>query len=636
VNNFVYNYNPKLVRFIFTISVIMRTEKFLLYLLMCVLAVFSFLFCFYGINPSLHYHYQQIAWQSSKLFLDYNLAFSGGIGEYFTLFISQLFFSKILGSAIVAISGFLISFLIYITIKNQWKNSKLLMLLIPLVQVIVLAPMCDYRYPFSITVNLVIVSGFLFLCTLFAKKTGITISFHTIIAGILLYYISGGMYFLIFMVSSLILLLKKPDGKMLINVVLILSIAILIPFVAYQFIFLTSLNNSYFRSTPDVAAMLRYSRPNLFYIVLAIIPSILLLGRLLTIIPFWEKLLLNNNKLKLAIAAQVFILTMVSGFIIYNSYKPLEKTKIEIDYLASQQNWEKVISMSEQLGSYDRMVNFQFNRALLNTGQVLDKFFDYDQLLGVQGLFLEKPFASEVTLPSSDIYFDLGNIDESQRFAFESETLMKNSPRVLKRLVLNCIIMEKMNAANTYINILAANPMEKDWVKKYREYINNPNLAAADPLILKKRQDMSKTEGISGTPPIKLLNQLKKNPHNKGAFEYLIALDLMEHDLTSLEMDFSFIKDLNYKKLPVVLEEAIIIFKSQGKDNAFLNSVRISESTTNRFREFAKLTSASKGDREKAKQATLAYKNTYWYYVLFLSPKVTKVTLNTQAVEANY
>jgi transglutaminase-like putative cysteine protease len=110
----------------------------------------------------------------------------------------------------------------------------------------------------------------------------------------------------------------------------------------------------------------------------------------------------------------------------------------------------------------------------------------------------------------------------------------------------------------------------------------------------------------------------------------------MEHDVVSLTEDFQYINKLNYKKLPVVLEEAVILYRSQGKNNEFFNRIRVSEPTAQRFREFAKLTSAAKGDREKAKQATQAFKNTYWYYVLFISPKVTNLKLDTKPVEANY
>lgn len=633
----------------------MKFEKVFLFSLMVFQAVFSFLFCLFYVDTALHLHFQQIAWQSDKLFVDYYFAFPGGAIEYFTLFLTQFFYSNILGSAIVAISGLLISFFVYKTVFLKFGKYYFFYWLILLMQMLFLVLMFDYRYHFSITVNLLFVSGFLFLNTLLERKFELSFPFHLILIGTVVYYCCGGMYFLVFMVSSLILQLKKRDTKMLFNALLIIVTIFLVPFLAYKFFFLSSLNSSYFRATPDVAAMLRYSRPLIFYIGLASIPTILLF---VMIVDFFYSFLQNKQKrkrkphksmvenrlkipdwnktTKVAVFAQIGASLIISTLLVYILYKPSEKTKVEIDYYATQNNWGKVIELSEKIENYDRMVNFQYNRALLNTDQVLEKLFDYDQLLGSQGLFAEKPFTSEVTLPSSDLYFDLGNIDESLRFAFESETLMKNSPRVLKRLVLNCIIMNKLAAAKTYINILAANPMEKNWVEKYSTFIDNPNLVNYDSLFMKKRADMSKTEGLIGTPPLKLLSQLEKNPKNKAAFEYLIAVDLLEHDLSSLEADFRFINGLDYKKLPVVLEEAFILFRSQERNNEFLNNIRISQETTVRFREFAKLTSASKGDREKAKLSTVNFKNTYWYYVLFLSPKVTNLKLETRPVDANY
>ncbi|HPE74726.1 MAG TPA: DUF6057 family protein [Draconibacterium sp.] len=630
----------------------MKSEKSFWYFVMVLFSVFTFLFCFFAVDTSLHHHYQQIAWQSGNLFLNYYCAFPGGIAEYLTLFISQFFASNLIGSVLLALSGFLVSFFLFKTIYSKIQRFSILFFVVPILQIILLAVMFDYHYHFSITVNLLLVSVLLFVNTEIDRRTGSKISFHTYISGIVIYYISGGIFFLIFMFSAFVLSLGKPEIKRILNTLLIIAFAFLIPFTAYHFITLGSLNSSFFRATPDVAAMLRYSRPIIFYIELAAIPFIIFL---IVISSFFRKKVKKTKKLvkdraksetaeiplkndyrKYKAAGVLFVLATGSLVILKFTFSPAEKLKIEIDYYANQQNWEKVILLSSKIEKYDRMVNFQFNRALLNTGQVLEKLFDYEQLLGSKGLFIDRPFASEVALPNSDLYFDLGNIDESQRFAFESETLMKNSPRVLKRLILNCIIMEKMDAAETYLNILSKNPTEKKWVEKYRAFIQNPNLAMSDSLIVRKRKDMNKTEGIFGSPPLKLISQLERNPKNKGAFEYLIALDLLDHDLTSFEEDLKYLGGLQYKKLPVAIEEAVILFRSQAKSKGFLNIIRISETTTQRFREFAKLTSASKGDREKAKQATTDFKNTYWYYVLFLSPKVTNLKLETKPVDTNY
>lgn len=632
----------------------MKSGKFVLYLFLTATTAFTFIFCIYAIKPTLHYHFQQIAWQTGTLFREYYLVFAGGPAEYLALFVSQFFKSNLAGSLIISVSGLILSFLILKAIDFEFDTFLLKLLVLPLIQIVVVALMCDYKFNFSVIINLIIVSGFLFLSSVFEKKTEPVILYHKVLTGVFIYYISGGIYFLIFILASIFLAIKRPVKTAVINVVLLTATAVTVPYLAHQIIFLTSLNNAYFRAMPDVAAMLRYEKQPLFYAGLAIIPVVILIAKILLIISESKKgnpssgkkvdksgnpiLLVSalNYKWSFILVPQVFLLLITTGIIIYNAYNRVERKKIEIDFHAYNKNWEKVISLSKEVDKYDRMVNFQYNRALSNTGQLLEKLFTYEQKLGSQGLFLDKPFTSEVALPNSDIYFDLGNIDESQRFAFESETLMKNSPRVLKRLILNCFIMNKPEAASTYINILAANPMEKKWVKKISEYITNPDLIASDPLISQKRRDMNKTEGMLGTPPLKLLSQLEKNPVNKTAFEYLIAFDLMEHDAASLTEDLKFIGQFKYEKLPAALEEAIILFRTQVKNNELFNLIRISDSTSERFREFAKLTSAAKGDREKAKQATSAFKNTYWYYVLFLSPRVTNLKLETKPVDANY
>lgn len=632
----------------------MKPKRVLLYLLMAVTAMFSFFFCLIAVDVSLHHHFQQIAWQSGQTYLKYHLFFAGGLAEYLSLFVAQFFYSNWLGSFIVSLFGLLISLFVFKTISVRWEKLHFSYFFIPLIQIIVLALMCDYRFHFSVIFNLFMVSAFLLICIILQNKYGFAISYHNIITGILLYYISGGIYFLIFMFSSILLLSLKSLKYWITNTLVFLVLAFLLPYLAHRFIFLSSLQSSFFRSTPEVAAILRYSRSVLFFIALAIIPFIFLVAHLSSV-----NLNLNRSKKTskrkssvkpviqktsnkefnfrfYVIGIQFILLLTVSGFILFKNYKPAEKLKIDIDFQANRQNWNKVLELCSKTKTYDRMVNFQFNRALLNTGKLLENLFDYEQLLGSQGLFLDRPFAAEVALPNSDIYFDLGNIDESQRYAFESETLMPYSPRVLKRLILNSLIFDNRKAANTFLNVLASNPMEKKWSDNYRSYVENGEKAGFDSLIVMKRSDMNKTEGMIGTPPLKLINQLEKNPKNKAAFECLIAFDLLEHDLASFSEDLKYMSKLGYTKLPKLMEEAVVLFRSQTRNNEFLNRIRISKQTTERFNEFAKLTSAAKGDRNRAKKATVEFKNTYWYYVLFLSPKVTGLRIETRPVEAIY
>lgn len=623
----------------------MKTEKNIVFITVSAFAFISFLVVFLVINPVLHYSEQQIAWLNGIHFLNYYFTFPGGLAEYFTLFISQFFYSKWAGSVVVAVIPWLIAVLLANIIFFKTKSSFLPVLFFPLIQLSVLILMSDYLFNFSMVINLFVVSLFLFCCFYAEVRLKLNLYFSLLPSLFTIYIVSGGVYFLIFTISAILLLFFKPDRSKLILASILIILAGLIPWFSYKFVYLTNLEHAFLRSVPDVAPMLRYSKPTLFLVTLAIIPLIIAVN---LITESFRNASKKKPTKKISIPVKTTfkkilpLLLQTSGFLVfavitfYYAHKPQEKLKAEIRFSAFQEKWDDVLLKYPKVECYDRMVNFQFNQAIAHSGQMLEQLFNYPQVLGTQGLFLDRPFTSEVALPNSDLYFDLGNIDESQRFAFESQTLMAYSPRVLKRLILNSLILEDYEAAKTFSNVLSKNPVENDWLKKYENILENPEKAVDNKLVAEKRDIFARQGGLFFTPRDKMLILLNKNNGNKMAFEYLIAFDLMEHDLASFTDDMKFYNNQGYKKLPKTIEEAVVLFLSQRPDNNFLRSFHVSPETVNHFREFVKAMNSAKGDKEKAKVQAAAFSNTYWYYVLFVSPVVTKVKLETKPSEANY
>ncbi len=623
----------------------MKTKKNLAFIAISGFALISFFVVFLLINPVLLYSEQQIAWLNGIHFFNYYLTFPGGLAEYFTLFISQFFYSKLIGAIIIALIPLLTVILLFKSLILRLKTIFLPVLFLPLLQVLILSLTTDYLFNFSVVINLFFVSLFLFCCFYAETKFKINLFFTFIPSLFIMYIVSGGVYILIFAISAILLLSYKPDRPRLLLILILAILSLLIPWFSYKFVYLTTLEQAFLRSVPDVAPMLRYSKPTLFLVTLGIIPFIIIVNLIAEFFRNTAKKNMSsktspaiNSTLKriLPLIIQTTGVLVFGILIFYNAYKPQVKLKAEIKLSAVQEKWDDVLLKIQEVEGYDRMVNFQFNRAIAHTGQMLERLFDYPQVLGTQGLFLDRPFTSEVALPNSDLYFDLGNIDESQRFAFESQTLMAYSPQVLKRLILNNLILENYEAAKTFSHVLSENPVENDWVKKIENMLEIPEKAVENNLVAEKRDIFARQGGLFFTPRDKMLILLGKNSHNKLAFEYLIAFDLMEHDLASFTNDMKFYNDQGYKKLPKTIEEAIVLFLSQRPDNQFLRSFRISSETGKHFREFVKVMNSSQGNKEKAKIQAAAFRNTYWYYVLFVSPVVTKVKLETKPSEANY
>jgi len=83
-----------------------------------------------------------------------------------------------------------------------------------------------------------------------------------------------------------------------------------------------------------------------------------------------------------------------------------------------------------------------------------------------------------------------------------------------------------------------------------------------------------------------------------------------------------------YSSLPRVFQEALIIMST----NKFQvdKSYHIEEPTMKTYFTFWNIYQANYNDNKTALRLLHSYKNTLYYYILFDSPKVTKMTLNDE------
>ncbi len=640
----------------------MKLKNIRLYIVVLLTTVFCYFYSFFEISPELIKHSQQIAFQFDYQFFVGFTNYSGGIAEYVALFISQFFYSDTIGSLIIALSGLLLSVLLYQILKQKWNKVKLSFLIIPLPQIIQLALQADYKYPFSISLNLLLLFSFSFFALHIAKRQWVSIYLIILVLGAMLYYISGGIYFLVFMSAMLLLNLKTSENK-IITIVFHIVIAGLLPYLFYRFLLFDSFYNAYLKSIPDVAKLIIYRIPGLFYLHLNFLLISIALMYTLSLPVFTkkkpdqiekptklkqakskkqkkqvgqrnikkQKTKSRNNAPKLkfglpyiSILVQIIILVFASYILISSNEHIIDKYRNQIDYYAYNQEWDKVIRLGKEAPKYDRMINFQYNRAIAHNGNLLDSLFTYEQLAGARGLFIDNPFAGEITIPASDLYLDLGNINEALHYAFEAQTLIFYSPRVLKRIIDCSIIKRNFRVASEFLNIISNNKLENKWVMQYKNYIQDTALVNKVEWINDKRLNLSENDTLSFHPRDKMINILNQNPENKMAFEYLIAFTLLEQDMKGFLKGLTYIKNFKYKKIPSVIEQAIILSATTNPDLKYLRKIKISAKVKQQFKEFSLIMKKYKQNNEAKRNAMQKFKNTYWYYILFLSPRVTK------------
>ncbi|HAH25015.1 MAG TPA: hypothetical protein DCL77_14885, partial [Prolixibacteraceae bacterium] len=485
------------------------------------------------IEPLMHYHFQQMGFLTSFEFFKNYSVYPGGLSDYLAEFISQFFSFNFFGSflivAVASLQG-LIAVDLVTRLVGKGRMAYSIFALVALFGVMVL---CDYRYPYYASIRLLSAFVFTWAYYFINKKYPKQSLFCWPVLALLLFYLAGGPALFVYTLSTTAILIYTAKTKTWMKVIpVFLLFAGIVPYLGYKFLFQQSLGNLYRIITVKPPELLAYST---FYQLIAyytLLPLILFLFLFLVKSPEKEEVI----KLKKGKAApkvsfykkpyfslylQVAVVALLGGFLFMQSHSTFKKNILKIEYFAETEQWIKVIKMAEEIDIYDFRANFQINRAYAHLGQLPERLFDYPQILGVNGLFYDNSnINGSFTMPNSDLYFDLGFMSESQRWAFEGQTLMPNSPRILKRLIMINLINRKYQLAGEFLSVLDQNMLCHDWVSKYQKYVSDTTLTNTDPLIREKRRFNPQTNYVHIEPLEDLKLLFDTNKENSFAYNY--------------------------------------------------------------------------------------------------------------------
>ena len=265
------------------------------------------------------------------------------------------------------------------------------------------------------------------------------------------------------------------------------------------------------------------------------------------------------------------------------------------------------------------LAQYHINRALYHTGRLPISMLDYPQDWGINGLILPLTFIT-APLQKSDVYFELGHMNEAHRWAHESLTILGDTPWTLQQLALINIFKGEPKTAHKYFELLKKNPLFKKWAQQHEDYISNEVLLMEDERLRQIRTWVNHTDFISrADAPLEDLEfLLENNPSNKMAFEYLMAGYLLTGQISKLGKQMYRLKDFGYPGIPRLYEEALFLNLIRTNPETLKEKAhQFHRETLIRFQGFQKILAGSKQDRkaalEKLKQL---YGNSYWYYVL--------------------
>jgi hypothetical protein len=597
-------------------------------------SVLAFLCLFCVLDPRLIYQQQQPVFFRGTDFFGGFTSVPGGLSDYVSAFLSQFLVYRFAGALLI--TGLLTAVIIA---SSGLLNVIIRPRRIPLLEfgpaLALLALHANYRFPLSISLALLVSlsATYLFLCIPARRFASRTALFILCFSGT--YWCTGSQAFLfaILCISHDFIVSKKYVQG---TVCLLISAAV--PWLTYSYLIIITFRKAFLSQSPFYYDFKLPFAPYFLYAVLILIFPLRLvlanppkaLGHAATERPRrkFRSLLVTMPVLALVIAA-------LTGF----SFDEAGKTSLTMDSLAQGEAWASLIkemhSIMEQkdpakmypLYQNRYMLPFYVNRALYHKGILLDSMFAFWQLQPPAGMLQPYDLGEHYPLFCSDVYFDIGFVNASQRWAYEAYATSK-TPRVLRRLGLACVCAGLRKDALRCSAMLEKTvlPQGATWSRSLAALCAGDTAPGHDDQVDRVRSIMPETDfimhGIGDGQNLDLAVLFDQKRNNRMAFEYMLADYLLTYQPDAILPYIKYFGFLGYPVLPQHIQEALVFLKFGLKMEADLGAFKISDGTLDRFKDFMRILVANNGDMKRAsKELFASYGDTYWFYLYSATPK---------------
>ncbi|HOW10400.1 MAG TPA: DUF6057 family protein [Bacteroidales bacterium] len=575
--------------------------------------IYVFFAFFY--NSHLHFEEQFRLFLFSRNYLTEKLILPGGLAGYLGEFFTQFYYISLIGPLVIA----LLLFALMMTLRriSMAVSSERIFLNLSCIPAIIAGMMlCNEFYPLSV------VTGFLVATTAAMLFVRIKRNRERFITGIVLipvvYWLAGGSFLSLLFIMLVFELLKgrsacksRPEsskgyaGRW--KMVSYLLVAAALPLMVHGlYLPEAGLSAVFGRFYYNVPGMITASIVILFFL-----PSVLML--ISGIFRIKEK----HAVKAMTVEILFIILFCYAGFRSYSNFEAEET--MTYDYLVREGRWEDVLIYSEKHPPGNYLSLSMLNLSLSKTGQMGNNLFRYDQH-GINGLFLS--FNKEYVAPllGNEIFYNLGLINASQQYAFESmETIpdMGKSARVLKRLAETNLINGQYEVSEKYLHILELTFFYRKWAKTTLTYLYDEEKINNNAEWGEKRRFLVIDDYFFHVQDIEaaLNRMIREHPDNKPAFEYLMAFYLITKDLRHFSELIPAMEKMQYKRIPSSYQEAItFILASGNKDPITASPPYISQDTKQNLKAYADIYNNYPDAGQRLRQRFSA---TYWYYLHF-------------------
>ena len=590
----------------------MKTIFRLLPLLFCLLAI---AFLTYHLDVTQRFLFFQREQQQMFLFDGDFIAdryFSlGGLSLFVAQFMVQFFSLQLAGPLLTAITGVLMSLMLWKALRRFSKSLILLALcFMPLLYQV--ESLFDFNYGYDGFIAMTLMVACFWLYTAMAERLSGRWHWRIALSVVLslAVYISMGPVGLLFAVMVLLYDIFTKAEKWYFQV-LPLALVLL---AGFWLVSNGRLESERFALLPDFHYEPILKPVFRHYISWIALVAVLLAAFVISRLP---KL---NATIDVAIAAVLFV--VVAWLFIRSANitrkKDLIFPVIEIQHYVATGQWDEILNSKYlRLNSY--LIANYCNLALSHQGRLLDNLFAFPQQ-GVNTLMVQGEYAEmsiETFVASPHIFYQMGNIAVARNKAFDASVAFQyGNPTIAQMLAKTNIVYGDYPIAERYLNMLKKTWGYADWARRYEKFLYNDAAVEADPELGLKRKDLPRESPdiMSRGVYVDLLNILDGGTPDRAVFEYAVAFLLLSRDAEDTR---KFVEKYYatpvMPTVPVLLQEALV----EQNPADYCLSHGVSQETIDRYKDFQQMfLDVQSGDAAAEAMFEQKFQNTYWYYSL--------------------
>lgn len=338
---------------------------------------------------------------------------------------------------------------------------------------------------------------------------------------------------------------------------------------------------------------------------------------------------------------------------------PHRESRFEMVHFAIQRQWDELLRVARRVppSGTDCFYRHLVNRALYHTGRLADEQFSFPQdRAGLLLLSGDACHGAPKYWMLSEIAWELGDVNFAEQRAFERIEGVGQCPSSLELLAMASLVKDRTQerptpaktavrpsgtglaapegqppdifspssreAARVLLNRMAENPIHARRAGMLIEMLDGTRPPDGDLLgeIARVRALQCVDDRVfqDYSDELMLESLLHANPHNKMAFEYLMAFYLLTRRTDRVVQNLSRLDDLDYREIPRHYEEAILIHANATSQEIPLHGRKIRPETIERLRRFAERFRPLREQPQAAANALAdEFGDSYFYYYAF-------------------